>query len=79
MKFNVETNTPVYITISEEWYGGAAGRLHDGRPTPLRCFTTKEDAEVFAHTYGTKYNVDVVVVETNEVSIYGDTNDGEFQ
>ncbi len=75
MKLQAETNTPVYVTVTEEWYGG-----HDDpeRPTPVRVFTTEADARMFAAAYGRVYKVDVIVIKSSEFSLSDECDDGTF-
>jgi hypothetical protein len=75
MKFQAETDQDVYVTVTEEWYGG-----HDAanRPSPIRVFPIKEDALAFAASYATKYNVDVIVIKSAECSLSDMTCDGTF-
>jgi hypothetical protein len=75
MKFQAETNKPVYVTVTEQWYGGFNTA---NRPSPIRVFTIKEDALAFAASYGTKYNVDVIVIKSAECSLSDITQDGTF-
>jgi len=76
MKLQAETNTSVYVTVTEEWYGGLdAG--HE-RPNPIHVFTTEEDAKAFAASYSRLYNVDVVVTKSSEFSLSDDCDDGTF-
>lgn len=76
MKLYSERNETVYVTVTEEWYGG-----HDDatRPTPVRVFTEEEDARAFASSYGKRYNVDVIVIPSVECHIDDHCDDGTFQ